>query len=153
MAALARRPEQFRVAISLHAPTSQRRRAIMPIEQKYDLGAVLKAAEAFRKRITFEYVLIAGANDTDRDADALAKHARRLGALVNLLPLHPGGAPDLTPTAAHRIRAFRDRLANQGVEATVRRSRGLDIAAACGQLRTAEERRVSRSRRSPLPRS
>ena len=52
-----------------------------------------------------------------------------------------------------RIRAFRDRLANQGVEATVRRSRGLDIAAACGQLRTAEERRVSRSRRSPLPRS
>ena len=153
MAALARRPEQFRVAISLHAPTSERRRAIMPIEKKYDLEAVLKAAEAFRKRITFEYVLIAGANDTDRDADALARHARRLGALVNLLPLHPGGAPDLTPTAAHRIRAFRDRLANQGVEATVRRSRGLDIAAACGQLRTAEERRISRSRRSPLPRS
>jgi 23S rRNA (adenine2503-C2)-methyltransferase len=153
MAELARRPEQFRVAISLHAPTSERRRAIMPIEKKYDLEAVLKAAEAFRKRITFEYVLIAGANDTDRDADALARHARRLGALVNLLPLHPGGAPDLTPTAAHRIRAFRDRLANQGVEATVRRSRGLDIAAACGQLRTAEERRVSRSRRSPLPRS
>jgi 23S rRNA (adenine2503-C2)-methyltransferase len=153
MAALARRPEQFRVAITLHAPTSERRRAIMPIEKKYDLEAVLKAAEAFRKRITFEYVLIAGANDTDPDADALAKHARRLGALVNLLPLHPGGAPDLTPTAAQRIRAFRDRLANQGVEATVRRSRGLDIAAACGQLRTAEERRVSRSRRSPPPRS
>jgi 23S rRNA (adenine2503-C2)-methyltransferase len=153
MAELARRPEQFRVAISLHAPTSERRHAIMPIEKKYDLEAVLKAAAAFRKRITFEYVLIAGANDTDRDADALARHARRLGALVNLLPLHPGGAPDLTPTAAHRIRAFRDRLANQGVEATVRRSRGLDIAAACGQLRTAEERRVSRSRRSPLPRS
>jgi 23S rRNA (adenine2503-C2)-methyltransferase len=153
MTALARRPEQFRVAISLHAPTSERRRAIMPIEKKYDLEGVLKAAEAFRKRITFEYVLIAGANDTDRDADALARHARRLGALVNLLPLHPGGAPDLTPTAVHRIRAFRDRLANQGVEATVRRSRGLDIAAACGQLRTAEERRISRSRRSPLPRS
>ena len=153
MAELARRPEQFRVAISLHAPTSERRRAIMPVEKKYDLEAVLKAAEAFRKRITFEYVLIAGANDTDRDADALARHARRLGALVNLLPLHPGGAPHLTPTAAHRIRAFRERLANQGVEATVRRSRGLDIAAACGQLRTAEERRISRSRRSPLPRS
>jgi 23S rRNA (adenine2503-C2)-methyltransferase len=107
---------------------------------------VLKAAEAFRKRITFEYVLIAGANDTDKDADALAKLARRLGALVNLLPLHPGGAPDLTPTAAGRIRAFRDRLANQGVEATVRRSRGLDIDAACGQLRTAEDRRRGRPR-------
>jgi 23S rRNA (adenine2503-C2)-methyltransferase len=146
MAELARRPEQFRLAISLHAPTSERRRAIMPIEKKYDLSAVLKAAEAFRKRVTFEYVLIAGANDTDRDADALAKLARRLGALVNLLPLHPGGAPDLTPTPTGRIKAFRDRLANQGVEATVRRSRGLDIAAACGQLRTAEERRTARRR-------
>jgi 23S rRNA (adenine2503-C2)-methyltransferase len=144
MAELARRPEQFRVAISLHAPTSKRRRAIMPIEKKYDLDAVLKAAAAFRKRITFEYVLIAGANDTDQDADALARLARRLGALVNLLPLHPGGAPDLTPTASRRIRAFRDRLANQGVEATVRRSRGLDIAAACGQLRTAEDHRRAR---------
>ncbi|MGH7517944.1 MAG: 23S rRNA (adenine(2503)-C(2))-methyltransferase RlmN [Gemmatimonadales bacterium] len=149
MAELARRPEQFRVAISLHAPTSERRRAIMPIEKKYDLEAVLKAAAAFRKRITFEYVLIAGANDTDRDADALAKLARRLGALVNLLPLHPGGAPDLTPTSAARIRAFRDRLANQGVEATVRRSRGLDIAAACGQLRTAEDGRRARARGTP----
>ncbi|HEX2450774.1 MAG TPA: 23S rRNA (adenine(2503)-C(2))-methyltransferase RlmN [Gemmatimonadales bacterium] len=145
MAELARRPEQFRLAISLHAPTSDRRRAIMPIEKKYDLEAVLKAAEAFRKRITFEYVLIAGANDADRDADALAKLARRLGALVNLLPLHPGGAPDLTPTPAARIRAFRNRLANQGVEATVRRSRGLDIDAACGQLRTAEERRSAQT--------
>jgi 23S rRNA (adenine2503-C2)-methyltransferase len=153
LAELARRPEQFRLAISLHAPTSERRRALMPIDKKYDLEAVLKAAEAFRKRITFEYVLISGANDTEHDADALAKLARRLGALINLLPLHPGGAPNLTPTPAARIRAFRDRLANQGVEATVRRSRGLDIDAACGQLRTAKERRISRSRRIPLPRS
>ncbi|HEU5169950.1 MAG TPA: 23S rRNA (adenine(2503)-C(2))-methyltransferase RlmN [Gemmatimonadales bacterium] len=152
MAELAKRPEQFRLAISLHAPTPERRRALMPIEKKYDLAAVLKAAEAFRKRVTFEYVLIAGANDTDRDADALAKLARRLGALVNLLPLHPGGAPELTPTAPARIRAFRDRLANQGVEATVRRSRGLDIDAACGQLRTAAER-ISPSPRIPPPRS
>ncbi len=145
MAALVKRPEQFRLAISLHAPTSERRRAIMPIEKKYDLEAVLKAAEGFRKRVTFEYVLIAGANDTDADADALARLARRLGALVNLLPLHPGGAPELTPTATGRIRAFRERLANQGVEATVRRSRGLDIAAACGQLRTAEDRKSKRA--------
>jgi 23S rRNA (adenine2503-C2)-methyltransferase len=145
MAELARRPEQFRLAISLHAATSERRRAIMPIERKYDLEAVLAAAEAFRKRVTFEYVLIAGANDSDRDADALARLARRLGALVNVLPLHPGGAPELTPTAPGRIRAFRDRLANQAVEATVRRSRGLDIDAACGQLRTAEDRKSRRA--------
>ncbi|HEU4647767.1 MAG TPA: 23S rRNA (adenine(2503)-C(2))-methyltransferase RlmN [Gemmatimonadales bacterium] len=148
MAELAKRPEQFRLAISLHAPTPERRRAIMPIEKKYDLAAVLKAAEAFRKRVTFEYVLIAGRNDTNADADELAKLARRLGALVNILPLHPGGAPGLVPTAPDRIRAFRDRLANQGVEATVRRSRGLDIDAACGQLRVNVERR---RRRAALP--
>ncbi|HEX5385957.1 MAG TPA: 23S rRNA (adenine(2503)-C(2))-methyltransferase RlmN [Gemmatimonadales bacterium] len=145
MEALARRPEQFRLAISLHAPTPERRRALMPIEKKYDLEAVLKAAAAFRKRITFEYVLIAGRNDTDRDADALAALARRLGALVNLLPLHPGGAPDLAPATTERMRRFADRLRNQGIEATVRRSRGLDIDAACGQLRVATERRRSRA--------
>jgi 23S rRNA (adenine2503-C2)-methyltransferase len=60
---------------------------------------------------------------------------------VNILPLHPGGAPELTPTAPPAIRRFADRLRNQGIEATVRRSRGLDINAACGQLRTAVERK------------
>jgi 23S rRNA (adenine2503-C2)-methyltransferase len=146
MAEFAKRTEQFRLAISLHAPTSPQRRGIMPIEKKYDLEAVLKAAEAFRKRITFEYVMIAGVNDSDSDADKLAKLARRLGALVNILPLHPGGAPDLTPTTAVRIRAFADRLRNQGVEAVVRRSRGLDINAACGQLRVEVERKRGRQK-------
>ena len=141
MAGLARRPEQFRLAISLHATTTPQRLAIMPIEKKYDLEAVLRAAEAFRKRVTFEYVMIGGVNDADADADRLAKLARRLGALVNILPLHPGGAPDLTPTAPANIRRFADRLRNQGIEATVRRSRGLDINAACGQLRVEEEKR------------
>jgi 23S rRNA (adenine2503-C2)-methyltransferase len=107
----------------------------MPIQKKYGLADVLKAATAFTKRITFEYVLIAGKNDSDTDADALAKLAHKSGALVNLLPLHPGGAPGLTPTAPDRIRKFAARLQNQGVEAVVRRSRGLDISAACGQLR------------------
>jgi 23S rRNA (adenine2503-C2)-methyltransferase len=147
LAAFARRPEQFRLAISLHATTSAQRLGIMPIEKKYDLEAVLKAAEVFRKRVTFEYVMIGGVNDSDADADRLAKLARRLGALVNILPLHPGGAPDLTPTAAPRIRAFADRLRNQGIEATVRRSRGLDINAACGQLREEGEKR--RKERAP----
>jgi 23S rRNA (adenine2503-C2)-methyltransferase len=144
MAEFARRPEQFRLAISLHAPTSAQRLGIMPIEKKYDLEAVLKAAEAFRRRVTFEYVMIGGVNDSDVDADRLAKLARRLGALVNILPLHPGGAPDLTPTSSSRIRAFADRLRNQGIEATVRRSRGLDIDAACGQLRVEVEKKRRR---------
>src|SRR3954471_24918230 len=140
----AKRPEQFRLAISLHATTSAQRLGIMPIEKRYDLEAVLKAAEAFRKRVTFEYVMIGGVNDSDEDADRLAKLARRLGALVNILPLHPGGAPDLIPTTGARIRVFADRLRNQGVEATVRRSRGLDIDAACGQLRVEVERKRRR---------
>jgi 23S rRNA (adenine2503-C2)-methyltransferase len=145
MVELAKRPEQFRLAISLHAPTSDQRLGMMPIEKKYDLESVLKAAEAFRKRITFEYVMIAGVNDSDSDADRLAKLARRMGALVNILPLHPGGAPDLTPTSAVRIRAFGDRLRHQGIEAVVRRSRGLDINAACGQLRVEVEKRRARA--------
>jgi 23S rRNA (adenine2503-C2)-methyltransferase len=141
MTEFAKRSEQFRLAISLHAPTSGQRRGIMPIEKKYDLDAVLKAAEAFRKRITFEYVMIAGVNDSDADADELARLARRMGALVNILPLHPGGAPDLTPTTASRIRGFAERLRNQGIEVAVRRSRGLDINAACGQLRVEMEKK------------
>ena len=151
--AFARRPEQFRLAISLHAPTSAQRLGIMPIEKKYDLEAVVKAAAAFRKRVTFEYVMIAGVNDADADADRLAKLARRLGALVNILPLHPGGAPDLTPTDAVRIRTFAARLRNQGIEATVRRSRGLDIDAACGQLRVKRAEKTERTERTERARS
>jgi 23S rRNA (adenine2503-C2)-methyltransferase len=143
MAELAKRPEQFRLAISLHAASPARRLALMPIEKKYDLAQVLNAAKAFTKRITFEYVLIEGKNDSDRDADDLARLARTMGALVNLLPLHPGGAPGLTATPPERIRRFADRLKNQGIEAVVRRSRGLDISAACGQLKVESERKLA----------
>jgi 23S rRNA (adenine2503-C2)-methyltransferase len=141
MLALAERPEQFRLAISLHAPAQGQRLRLMPIQKKYPMDDVLRAARAFRKRVTFEYVLIAGKNDSDSDADKLAKLAHSLGAHVNLLPLHPGGSPGLTPTSGNRIRVFADRLRNQGVEAVVRKSRGLDIDAACGQLFVAMEKK------------
>lgn len=134
MAELAKRREQFRLAISLHATTGPGRLDLMPIEKKYDLETVMEAARAFARRVTFEYVLIAGVNDTDADADRLARMARNLGAMVNLLPLHPGGDPSLAPSPASRLRAFADRLRSRGIEAVVRRSRGLDIDAACGQL-------------------
>jgi 23S rRNA (adenine2503-C2)-methyltransferase len=146
MEQLARRPEQFRLAISLHAPDPAARLELMPIQKKYRLEEVLEAARPFRKRLTFEYVLIAGRNDSDRDADQLVRLARRLEAHVNLLPLHPGGTVGLEPSSAQRIRSFADRLRNQGVEAVVRRSRGLDIDAACGQLFVAmEKKRAARS--------
>src|SRR5437660_5766668 len=141
LARLAQRPEQFRLAVSLHAPTAELRRELMPIEKKYSLPEVLQALTQFRRRVTLEYVLIGGKNDALAQADELAKLARPLGALVNLLPLHPGGAPDLTPSDRPRMLAFERRLKSHGVEAVLRRSRGLDISAACGQLRVELEAR------------
>jgi len=138
---LARRPEQFRLAVSLHAPTTELRHALMPIEKKYRLPDVLAALGQFRRRVTLEYVLIAGKNDALEHADRLAQLARPLGALVNLLPLHPGGAPGLTPSTRAQMLAFERRLKQHGVEAVLRRSRGLDISAACGQLRVELEAR------------
>ena len=143
LADLAKRPEQFRLAVSLHAPTSAQRLSLMPVEKKYTLPQLVAALGQFQRRITFEYVLIAGRNDGDADADALARLAARAGggALVNLLPLHPGGAPDLTPSSRARMLDFERRLKSHGVEAVLRRSRGLDISAACGQLRVEVEGR------------
>jgi len=141
LAKFAARPEQFRLALSLHAPTAELRRELMPIEKKYGLADVRKALERFKRRVTLEYVLIGGKNDSLEAADQLAKIARPLGALVNLLPLHPGGAPDLTPSSHAQMIAFERRLKRGGVEAVLRRSRGLDISAACGQLRVEVERR------------
>ncbi|MGD0992812.1 MAG: 23S rRNA (adenine(2503)-C(2))-methyltransferase RlmN [Gemmatimonadales bacterium] len=137
LAKLAQRPEQFRLAVSLHAPTSGTRLSLMPIEKRYRLPDVLEAIKAFKRRVTFEYVLIEGVNDRDEDLAALARIAKQAGALINLLPLHPGGAPQLVPASRHRLAWFAGALRRRGVEAVARRSRGLDIAAACGQLRVA----------------
>jgi 23S rRNA (adenine2503-C2)-methyltransferase len=141
LADLARRPEQFRVALSLHAPTPALRRTLMPIDKKYSLPAVLEVLRQFPRRVTLEYVLIAGQNDALEQADELARVAQPLGALVNLLPLHPGGASELTPSPRAQMLAFERRLKARGVAAVLRRSRGLDISAACGQLRVEAEAR------------
>jgi 23S rRNA (adenine2503-C2)-methyltransferase len=135
LAKFAKRPEQFRLAVSLHGATPATRLALMPIEKKYTLSHVLEAVRQFRRRVTLEYVLIGGQNDSLEAADALAALARPLGALVNLLPLHPGGAEGLAPSSHQQMLAFERRLRSHGVEAVLRRSRGLDISAACGQLR------------------
>jgi 23S rRNA (adenine2503-C2)-methyltransferase len=107
----------------------------MPVEQKYPLSAVIPVLERFPRRVTFEYVLIRGLNDGEAEAAELAALARPLGALVNLLPLHPGGVAGLDPASPDRMEAFARSVRAAGVSVTVRRSRGLDIAAACGQLR------------------
>jgi 23S rRNA (adenine2503-C2)-methyltransferase len=133
--ALAERPEQFRLAISIHAPSDALRRELMPINTKFPLAQVIEAAKAFHRRVTFEYVMLGGVNDGVEHAIQLGQLAQACGAFVNLIPLHPGGALGFVPSSAQRIRSFGAELRRQGVEVAVRKSRGLDIAAACGQLR------------------
>src|SRR6202008_2968374 len=91
--AFARRTEQFRLAISLHATTSTQRLSIMPIEKKYDLEEVIAAAQAFRKRVTLEYVMIGGVNDSGADADRLAPFAGARGGPGQHPPPPPPGCP------------------------------------------------------------
>lgn len=133
--ALGERPEQFRLAISIHAPSDALRRELMPINTKYPLAQVIEAAKVFDRRVTFEYVMLGGVNDAEEHAIQLAQLARECRAFVNLIPLHPGGARGFSPTPPERIRAFARELRSGGVEVAVRKSRGVDIAAACGQLR------------------
>jgi 23S rRNA (adenine2503-C2)-methyltransferase len=133
--ALGERPEQFRLAISIHAPNDALRRDLMPINTKYPLSDVIEAAKVFDRRVTFEYVMLGGVNDGVEHAMQLAALARECRAFVNLIPLHPGGSRGFKPTPATGIRAFAKELRDRGVEVAVRKSRGIDIAAACGQLR------------------
>jgi 23S rRNA (adenine2503-C2)-methyltransferase len=133
--ALARRPEQFRLAISIHAPSDDLRRRLMPINTKYPLAEVIEAAKAFDRRVTFEYVMLGGVNDAEEHALELARLARECKAFVNLIPLHPGGAEGFHPTPPDEIVAFAREVRREGVEVAIRKSRGVDIAAACGQLR------------------
>ena len=133
--ALGERPEQFRLALSIHAPTDELRQTLMPINTKYPLDEVIAAAKVFDRRVTFEYVMLGGVNDRPEHASQLARLARDCRAFVNLIPLHPGGAMGFTPTPAREIAAFAAQMRNAGVEVAIRKSRGVDISAACGQLR------------------
>ena len=145
--ALGERPEQFRLAISIHAPTDALRRELMPVNVKYPLHDVIEAAKTFDRRVTFEYVMLGGVNDAVEHAIRLAELARECRAFVNLIPLHPGGARGFVPTPTERMRSFAHELRSHGVEVAIRRSRGVDIAAACGQLRV--ERLGRRPPRGP----
>ena len=133
--ALGERPEQFRLAISIHAPSDELRQELMPINTKYPLADVIAAARVFDRRVTFEYVMLGGVNDAPEHAAQLAALARDCRAFVNLIPLHPGGSMGFDPTPPDRIAAFARELRAKGIEVAIRKSRGIDIAAACGQLR------------------
>jgi 23S rRNA (adenine2503-C2)-methyltransferase len=145
--ALGERPEQFRLAISIHAPTDELRQELMPINTKYPLAEVIEAAKVFDRRVTFEYVMLGGVNDQPAHAADLAALARECRAFVNLIPLHPGGSQGFSPTPPETIARFARLLRDRGIEVAIRKSRGMDIAAACGQLRV--ERLGRRPPRAP----
>jgi 23S rRNA (adenine2503-C2)-methyltransferase len=127
-----------KLAISLNATTDATRSEIMPINRKWDLAKLMEAARKFPKRqgrrITFEYVLMRGVNDTDADANRLAVLLRGVPAKVNVIPYNDNpGLPYASPGEG-RAGAFREILHTKGITAVVRKNRGRDIAAACGQL-------------------
>ena len=127
------------LAVSLHAATDDLRNQLVPLGRRYPLATLVEACAAYvdatRRRLSFEWALIAGTNDTPEQAEALAGLARRLRAHVNLIPLNPTPGYPAVGSSPAAVRAFRDRLVELGVNATVRRNRGTDIDAACGQLR------------------
>src|SRR5438477_186292 len=141
---LADQPLQIRLAVSLHSASDEIRSRIMPVNRKYNLGALLDACRYFtsrkKQRITFEYILIAQVNDSDEQARQLAKHARALQAKVNLIPYNRVEGLDWTQPSQDRQKKFLGVLRAAGVRATLRREKGDDIAAACGQLRLQTER-------------
>ena len=129
---------QVSLSLSLHATTDELRSRLLPVNRKYPLAELIKAgahyARATGRMITIEYILISGLNDTDADARRLASLARKLRAKINLVPYSPGCGAGFAPSPGPRQEAFLQTLESLGVGATVRRSKGGDIRAACGQL-------------------
>ncbi len=138
--ALARRPEAFELAVSLHAPVHELRLELMPVERRYPLDELFRALREYqkakRRRISFEYTMIRGVNDASELADVLADRAHGLTCFVNLIPFNPiPDRPGWRASSRARMNAFARALGARGIEAAIREPRGRDIAAACGQLR------------------
>ncbi|MDQ6614024.1 MAG: 23S rRNA (adenine(2503)-C(2))-methyltransferase RlmN [Actinomycetota bacterium] len=135
---LAKESLPVNLAVSLHAANDRLRNQLVPIGRRWPLAALIAACHEYRamkgRRLSFEWALIDGVNDRPSDAEELAALVRPLGAHVNLIPLNPTPCYPTRGTPARYVRAFRDQLVAEGVNATVRRNRGTDIAAACGQL-------------------
>ena len=130
---------QITLALSLHATTDEKRRRLMPIANRYSIDELMRAcADYFSKtgrRITFEYSLVGGVNDTDEDAAELSALAGPLHCHVNLIPVNPIKERDFVQSEAERIIAFKNKLEKNRINVTIRREMGRDIDGACGQLR------------------
>lgn len=134
---LAQEQLQVGLAVSLHAPTDELRDTLVPVNRKHPLKELMAACryyfETTRRRVTFEYALFAGINDSPREARALAQLLGEMPCHVNLIPGNPSADPRFRPSPRVRVAAFLQEL--RGLAVTVRVSRGLDIQAGCGQLR------------------
>ena len=136
---LAEEQLQITLALSLHATTDKKRRELMPIANKYGLDEVLDACKYYfsktGRRITFEYSLVGGVNDTDEDAVQLTDLAKGLNCHVNLIPVNPIKERSYVESTRERVLGFKNKLEKNKINVTIRREMGRDIDGACGQLR------------------
>ena len=139
MKQLAEEQLQITLALSLHATTDEKRRKLMPIANKYSLKEVLEACgyyfEKTGRRLTFEYSLVAGVNDSEEDAQELTALVKNLNCHVNLIPVNPIKERDYKQSDKKAIQAFKNKLEKNKINVTIRREMGRDIDGACGQLR------------------
>ncbi len=140
---LAKIPIQIRLAISLHGATDEVREQIMPVNKKYPIGRLFQALEAWREqkkqKITFEYILIDGVNDSLDQAKVLVSRCRSMNAKVNLIPYNTVEGLQWERPPEAQQQAFLEVLTSAGIQATLRKEKGHDISAACGQLRLQQE--------------
>ncbi|OUO80846.1 23S rRNA (adenine(2503)-C(2))-methyltransferase [Blautia sp. An249] len=136
---LAREKLQITLAISLHAPNDEKRRELMPIARKYQMEELLDACREYlqitHRRITFEYSLVKGVNDSPEDAKELAGQIKGMNCHVNLIPVNPIKERSFVKSAKEAVEKFKIKLEKYGINVTIRREMGSDIDGACGQLR------------------
>jgi len=149
----------MRLAVSLHAPSDELRNSLVPLNNKYPLKELMAACRRFidkqntRTRITFEYVLLDGVNDSDEHARELIKRVKGIPTLMNLIPFNPFENSGYRTSPHKRVYRFSTILAEAGITTVIRRTRGEDIDAACGQLVGKVADRSSRHRRFEQPRT
>lgn len=136
---LAEEELQVTLALSLHAPTDEKRRELMPVARQYQVREVIEACQYYyektKRRLTFEYSLVAGKNDRPEDARQLAALIRGLNCHVNLIPVNPVRERNFVQSDKKNVEKFKNKLEKYGINVTIRREMGRDIDGACGQLR------------------
>ena len=141
---LAEKKLQLTLSVSLHAPENAMRSSMMPVNDAYPIEQLIAACRRYQqttgRRISFEYSMVRGVNDSDQTAVTLAKLIRGMGAHVNLIPINPVDGSPYSASDDANVRRFQQKLIDLGVNATVRRRLGQDISAACGQLRREENK-------------